>query len=208
MSLNIYVNTGSVDDELNVTGTTFTEFSSGNDKLIFTAGSPEVISGGDIPTEAQLISAGVQLTGSEIIVDDYLMLDASANLLRGISLMGNHNKRYVLAFSFNSSTASEPVLEVWDDIGLDTITSIMLGAGTPSQSYIRGITTTSALPGSDWVGSRLAGSSAGNYLELNDGNGILTGADVLYANLKVVVPSSRTTGFSNAPVFVVKYLDN
>jgi len=35
--------------------------------------------------------------------------------------------------------------------------NISLGEGTPSNSWFRGIVTTDALPGEDWVGSRLAG---------------------------------------------------
>lgn len=209
MSLTISVNTGISDAPLNSSGTEFIEFSSGNDQIIFTAGSTEVIDGGDSPTQQELISAGIILTGSEIIVSNYLMLDVSANLLKSIDLMGDLDSRYVLAFSWDAPTASEPVLEVWDDSNFNTITGTMLGGGTPSQSFIRGKTTTSASAGSPgWTGSRLAGSGSGNYLNLNDSNGALTVATVLYATLKIIIPSSQTTGFSATPVFVVKYLSN
>lgn len=207
-NLSIYVNTGVSDAEYGVSGTEFTEFSSGNDQLIFTAGSTEVIDGADIPTQAELISAGVILTGSQIIVDDYFLSDLSDNELKEISLMGNQNTRYVLAFDFDDSTASEPVFEVWDDSDLDSIDSTILGSGTASASFIRGITTTSGSPGADWTGSRLAGSGSGNFLYLNDQNGALTEADTLYANLKIIIPASQVTGFSNNPVFVCKWLSN
>jgi hypothetical protein len=202
--LNIYVNTGSVDDELNVSGASFTEFASGSDKILFTAGSSEVASGQDSPSESQLISAGIILTGSEITVSEYLMLDAGSNLLRDIPLMGAGNNRYVLAFSFDAATASIPVLEIFDDDTLSTITATILGGGTPSNSFIRGITTTYSSPGVGWTGSRLAGSGSGNFLNLS--TDALTGADVLYAQIKCVIPASQTVGFSANPVFVVKYL--
>ena len=124
--------------------------------------------------------------------------------------MGNLDKRYVLAFDFNAGTASEPVLEVWDDTNLNTSTGTILGGGTPSSSFIRGITTTAGLPGAGWItgATRMAGSSDGNFLFLNDQNGFLTGASTLYANIAVVIPASQTTGFSANPVFVVKWLSN
>jgi len=208
MALTIYVNVSTSDQPLGTTGTDFVEFSSGNDQLIFTNGSDEVLDGGDTPTQNELVQAGIILTGSEIIVDDYLLLDLSANELKSIDLMGNTTGRYVLAFAFDAETASEPVLEVWDDANLNTVDSIILGSGTPSQSFIRGITTTSAAPIVDWVGSRLAGSGSGRFLYLNDQNGPLTVADTLYANIKVIIPDTQTTGFSANPVFVCKYLSN
>ena len=86
----------------------------------------------------------------------------------------------------------------------------MLGGGTASGSFIRGITTTTSSPGVNWVtgATRMAGSSDGNFLFLNDQNGFLTGADILYCNLAVLIPSSQTTGFSANPVFTVKWLEN
>ncbi len=208
-NLTISVNVSATDSPLGTSGVDWTTFSSGNDQIIFTAGSTEVIDGGDTPTQAELISAGVVLTGSEITVSNYLLSDVGSNLLKSIDLMGNLNSRYVLAFDFDGSTASEPVLEVWDDSTFLTITGTMLGGGTPSQSFIRGITTTSASAGAPgWTGSRLAGSGSGQFLWLNDQNGALTVATTLYCQLKVIIPASQTTGFSSTPVFVCKYLSN
>lgn len=207
-NLDIWFNCSSTDSPLGTSGIDWVQFSSGNDQLIFTNGSDEVADGEDTPTQQQLINAGIILTGLEIVVDDYLLLDASANQLKSIDLMGNTTNRYVLAFDFDAETASEPVLEVWDDINFNTIDSQMLGAGTASQSFIRGITTTNSAPSADWTGSRLAGSSSGNFLYLNDQNGALTSADTLYCNIKIIVPASQTTGFSSNPVFVCKYLSN
>lgn len=208
MSLEIFVNTGLSDQEYNTSGSEFTEFSVGNDALIFTAGSNVVKDGEPVPSQSDLIQAGVILSGAEQIVPLYLLQDISANELKEIHLMGNQDKRYIVAFNFLSATASEPVFELWDDSDLDTIDGVTLGAGTPSSSWWRGITTTDGLPGSNWTGSRLAGSGSGFFLELNDGNGPLSGADTLYCQLKIVIPASATVGGSAVPVFVVKYTSN
>lgn len=206
--LRVYFNVDGTDQPFGVSGIEFLEFSEGNDTLLFSNGSDQVQEGADIPTQAELISAGVILTGVEIIVPGYFIADVSANQVREIALMGNVNARYVWAFDFDAATASEPVLEFWDDSNVNTITSTMLGGGTPSQSFVRGITTTSATSGADWVGSKLAGSGAGNFLYLNDQNGPLTVADTLYAQLKIIIPASQTTGFSGNPVFCIKWLEN
>lgn len=208
-NLAIHVNVSASDQPLNTSGIEFIEFSSGNDIIIFTAGNASVADGADIPTQQELISAGIELTGAEIIISNYLLQDTGSNILKSIDLMGDLDSRYVLAFDFDDATASEPVLEVWDDDNFNTITGTMLGAGTPSQSFIRGITTTDGSAGAaGWAGSRLAGSASGNFLFLNNQNGALVAAETLYATLKVIIPASQTTGFSASPVFVCKFLSN
>jgi len=210
MAINVYANVDSQDLPLNSSGVDWVEFSEGNDQFVFTAGNTEVVDGADIPTQAELISAGVILTGAQIIMDTYLLQDANANELKSIVNMGNVNKRYVLAFDFDGVTASEPVYEVYDDTNLNTATGTMLGAGTPASSFIRGITTTDALPGAGWISgaTKMAGSGDGYFLYLNNENGYLTEATTLYCNLCVVVPASQTSGFSANPVWVVKWLEN
>jgi len=210
MALKVYINCDTQDVVLGTSGVDWVEFAEGSDKLIFTNGNTEVIDGADIPTQAELISAGIILTGSQIVLSDYLLQDTSENLLKSIDNMGNLNKSYVIAFEFDGVTASEPVLEVYDDINLNSATGAMLGSGTSSNSFIRGITTTSTPPGANWItgATRMAGSSEGNYLYLNDQNGFLTVASNLYANICVVIPVSQTTGFSASPVFVCKWLEN
>lgn len=210
MALKVYINNDSQDQPLDTSGVTWTEFVEGSDKIIFTAGNTEVADGADVPTQAELISAGVILTGAQNILDTYLLQDTSANQLLSINNMGNVNKRYILAFDFSAVTASEPILEIYDDDNLNTATGTMLGAGTPSSSFIRGITTTAGLPGAGWYSgaTKMAGSGAGYYLSLNDGSGYLTVATTLYCNLCVVIPASQTTGFSASPVLVCKWLEN
>lgn len=208
MGLSVYLNTGTQDTELGTSGVEFTEFSEGNDKLIFSAGSNVVADGEGIPSQSDLIQAGVELSGAEQIVSKYFLEDISAVELKEIDNMGNQDKRYVMAFDFDATTASEPVLELWDDSDLDSITDTTLGAGVASSSWWRGVVTTDGTPGNNWTGTRLAGSGSGYYLQLNDGNGALSGADTLYCNLKIVIPASATSGGSASPVFVVKWTSN
>jgi len=208
MALIIYVNCDTQDEPLNTTGVDWVEFAEGIDQIIFSGGSDVVADGEPIPSQNELIQAGVILTGSEIILDDYFLSDISDNEIKQIFNMGNQDKRYVLAFDFDAATASEPTFEAYDDDSLETISSTILGSGTPSLSFIRGITTTDGSPGTNWVGSKLAGLGSGNFLYLNNQNGALTGAATLYAQLKIVIPATQTIGFSANPVFVVKWLSN
>lgn len=203
------INTGTVDDVVGGAGVEYIDFSEGNDRLIFSKGNATVADGQPIPSQQQYISAGVH-TGVETIVDKYFLEDASAGIISEISLMGNQDSQYVLAFEFDGATASEPVLEVWDDSALTTILNPMLGGGTPSSSFIRGITTTTSPSGVNWAsgGTKMAGSGSGNFLWLNDQNGALTIATTLYANLAVIVPASAISGFGSNPVFSVKWLSN
>ena len=210
MALQVYINVDSQDEPLGTSGISWEEFSEGNDQFLFTAGNTEVEDGANIPSQAELISAGIILTRSQIIVDDYLLEDTSENLLKSIDNMGNNDKRYIIAFVFDASTASEPTFETYDDANLNSADGAMLGSGTPSSSFVRGITTTSSLPGANWItgATRMAGASDGNFLYLNDQSGFLTVPTTLYCNLAVVIPSSQTIGFSATPVFVVKWLQN
>jgi hypothetical protein len=203
MALEIYVNTEITDLPLGVG--TFTLIDVDNDFLLFSNGSDVVADGEVIPSETQLNSAGILLTGVEQIVPHYFLADNSANLLKEIHLMGASNSQHVMAFSFDNPTATEPVLEIWDDEDLNSIESVSLGEGVASSSWFRGICTTDALPGVGWNGSRLAGSNAGNFLWLNNQNGPLSGADVLYFQLKIVIPSIQVLAGAEVPVFAIKY---
>jgi hypothetical protein len=204
--MNIWLNTGVTDSPLGVGE--FTLMDSDIDYLILlTNGSTSVADGQPIPSTTQLNNAGVFLTGVEQICSKYFLADVGSNILKLIHNMGAANKRYVFAFDFTEATGttSEPILEAWDDVTMDTVNSVCLGAGTPSSSWISGITTTNGLPGVGWVGSRLAGDTSGHYLELNGGNGPLSAAKTLYAQLKVTIPSTETSGGNEQPILVVKY---
>lgn len=205
--LQMVANIGAVDSPY-ASGASWVVIQPTADYLVFTAGSATVADGQPLPTQSQLNQAGVILNGTQQIVSQYFLADFSANLLRSLDLMGNTTGRYVLAFDFDDSTASEPVLELWDDTNFNTINGTTLGAGTPSNSWWRGITTTAGAPSSNWTGSTLAGSSASHFLYLNNGSGALSTAKTLYCNLKIVIPASASTGSNNTPVFVCKYSSN
>jgi len=205
--LTIYVNTGTQDSALGTSGAEFTEIDTDNDEIIISGGSDSVKDGEALPSETQLNNAGLLLVQPRVeqTYDKYFLADSDANLLKQIHNMGAENYRYVMAFDFDDLTVSEPVLELWDDSDLDSISSVPLGSGVASSSWFRGITTTDGLPGASWTGSRLAGSADGYYLNLNNGNGALSGADTLYCQLKCVIPSTQLEGGASVPVMAIKY---
>jgi hypothetical protein len=207
--LTIAVNTGSLDQEYLVSGNEWTDIDEGNDFIIPSAGSASVADGESIPSESEILQAGsVVGGGSQVIVAKFFLADFSEDELKEIYGMGNQNRRYVMAFSFDDATASEPVLEMWDDADMDSYDTASLGAGVANQSWWKGVTTTDGNPGSDWTGSSLAGSSEGNFLWLNNENGSLSGADILYCNLKIVIPATASTGSSQNPIIVCKFASN
>jgi hypothetical protein len=213
MALEIYANTGESDIELSDSGAEFTLIDPDNDFIIFSGGSDVVDDGESIPSQSDLIQGGIIRDPADpVIVDRYFLADISADEIKEIHLMGNQNTRYVLAFSFDGETASEPVLEAYDDNTLLTVDSVVLGSGTPTNSMFRAKQTTSALPGANWVTDggtvRLAGSSDGHFVLLNNNDGALVEAGVLYANLALIIPVTQTTGFSSNPVLCVKWLEN
>ena len=206
-NLDIYANCDTSDSPLNTSGVDWVEIDTANDEIIISGGSDTVADGEPIPSETQLNQAGLLLIQPRIeqTYDKYFLSDDSAGLLKQIHNMGEGNYRYVLAFDFDDSTASEPVLELWDNTDLDSVDIVPLGSGTPSASWFRGIVTTNSQPGAGWTGSRLAGSSDGYFLWLNDQDGALTSAKTLYCQLKVVVPSTQTDAGASVPVIAIKY---
>jgi len=206
-NLIVALNCSATDAEYGTPGVDWVDMSA-NDYLVFSAGSDSVADGEAIPSQAQLNQAGVVLTGIEQTVSKYFLADISDNLLKEINLMGNQDKRYVMAFDFDDATATEPTLEMWDDATMLTTTGITLGDGTPSNSWWKGVPTTAGSPGSSWSGTALAGSGSGRYLNLNNGSGALASADTLYCNLKIVIPASASSGINAQPKIVVKYASN
>jgi len=204
----ISLNCDTQDVALGTGGVDWVEMSLGNDSLIITNGSDVIADGEPIPSQTDLNQAGLILTGVEQIVSKYLLADISENELKAVHNMGNQNKRYVMAFDFDGATTSEPILEAWDDVSMQTYDNLCLGAGTATNSWLRGITTTSALPGTNWIGSRLAGSADGHFLWLNNQAGALSVAKTLYCNLKMVIPATATESGAETPILVVKYTTN
>lgn len=202
----IKVNTGATDQIVGVG--TFTTMDIVNDYLIFSAGSAVVADGEAIPSEAQLNSAASVISESAPVeVAKCFLADVGSNLLREIDLYAD-NARYVFAFDFDGATASEPILEMWDDVDLDSYDLYSLGDGTPNDSWFAGVCTTDALPGASWTGTPLAGSGASNIIYLNNNNGAIAVATVLYANLKVTIPANPSRSAKELPVLVVKYFTN
>lgn len=212
MSLTIYTNNDSSDSAYGTSGVTWTEIDTSNDRLIFTDGSVTVADGEASPSQDNLNQAGTLISATvEVEVGKCFLDDVGSNLLREIDNFGNVNKRYVFAFSFDAATASEPILELWDDSNLNTVANESLGAGTPSNSWWKGVVTTSGLPGADWAGGTpvtLAGSTVSHYLELNDGNGALALASVLYCNLAILIPAGASYAGQENNVLVCKYTSN
>ena len=204
-TLTIHANNDTDDEVLGASGVEWTEISPDNDEILMTKGNPSVADGQPIPSSFERSKAGMILDGTVQIVELYLLADLSENELKEIHNMGNQNKRYVLAFHFDGITTSEANLEAWDNISMNTINNVSLGGGVPSSSWLKGVVTTDALPGVDWVGTRLAGSGAGNFLYLNNNNGALSGAKTLYCNLKLTIPSTQIGSGAELPILVCKY---
>jgi len=208
MALTIYVNKSTNDLSRAASPTDFILMNLTNDSLIFSAGSDTVKDGEPIPTPTQLNSAAILITVTDVEVPHFFLADASDDELKEIHNAGNQNKQYVFCAAFGGATASEPILELWDDEDLDSINSYCLGAGVANNSFFRGIQTTSGLPGDGWTGSRLAGSSDNHFLWLNDEDGALSGASDLYWTLRITVPADYANAASESPTMVIKWTEN
>ena len=207
-NVTVAINHSTTDQPYGSSGVDWVDISLSNDTLIFTGGSDVVADGEGIPSASSLTQAGILLDGTEKTISTYLLADISASQLKQIFNMGNLNKRYVMAFVFDGPTASEPVLEAWDDDDMDSIDNDCLGNGVASASWLRGIVTTDALPGANWTGNRLAGASDGHFLWLNNQAGALTVPKKLYCNLKLIIPASQVNGLAETPRLVLKYTTN
>lgn len=119
------------------------------------------------------------------------------------------NAAYVFLFSFDGATATEPQLEAWDTSAHATSLLNTLGAGTPANSFVKAVCTTGGtLPGSNWVGTAIAGAS--NVVLLNNGSGALVApgsglTNDLYANIKIKIPANYATPSAEQFVLTVRY---
>jgi hypothetical protein len=197
------VNVSSTDSSYVVAPSNFIEIEP-DDYFIFSLGSADVADGKPIPSTEQLNAAASIIPDSGIeYISKVFLADVSENLLREIHLLGQ-NKRYVFCVSFDAPTATEPVLELWDNGDYDTYNFQMLGEGTPANSLIRGIMTNLGLPGEDWIGKHLAGGADDYRLLLNDGSGRLLVAADLYFNLKAEVIPTLDAAIET-PRFLIKF---
>lgn len=205
----LHINRSLIDSPLLTTGIEWVEVDSIYDSFIFSNGGVGVTDGATIPTEDILNRNAVQLNNvSPVVVPKYFLADNSASILKEIKLAGNQQKRYVFACEFDGATATEPQLEAWDNEDMDTYQDPSLGSGIPSSSWYKAICTTTLTPALNWTGVSLAGNGASNVVYLNDGNGVLTGADVLYFQFKIVIPGGYITPAIHTPMLVVVYATN
>ena len=178
-----------------------------NDYLIWTAGDLVVK---DLmthePTSDELNAAASSISDvADVTVALCLLMDYSHNVggayyTHKVLGMGE-NKRYSFAFRFDGITATIPRLEAWDTSAHSTANKHVLGAGTPANSFAKAVKTTDALPGANWVGTAIAGAL--NYVELD--SAALTGAKDLYANIKIVIPTSYATPAAETFVWTIRY---
>ena len=116
--------------------------------------------------------------------------------------------RYVFNINIGGATQSIPYLEFWDDDNHNTKALQCLGADTPANSYIRGLTTTNGntsyanWPDDDTNAKPLAGSGDSNRLLLD--TVALTGAKDLYFNLAARIPSGISP-FAQNPVCTLRF---
>jgi hypothetical protein len=206
----IYINHSETDSPLETSGIDWVEVNNlEGDRLLINNGSDVIEDGAVAPGESAITGAGLVLDGTEQVLSKYFLLDESdGSTLKEVFNAGAQNKRYVFAVDFDGPTVSIPVLEAWDDIGMDSADSAILGEGTATLSWIQAIKTTSALPGSAWetgIGSgiRLAGASDNHFLELD--TEALTVAKTLYFQLKIVVPATQTDAGLLDPILIVKW---
>jgi hypothetical protein len=207
-TVTVHCNCDTQDDPIGTSGVDWIEMNLTYDQLIFSQGSDVVKDGEPIPTSQELTQAAPVITTSDVEIAKFFLADESENELKEIHNAGNQNKRYVFGFEFDGATASEPVLEIWDDDTLTTVTDYSLGNGTALNSFFRGITTTDGLPGPGWTGSRLAGSSSGHFLWLNNENGALSVATNLYCQLRITIPANYTAAAAETPVVCIRFCTN
>jgi len=178
-----------------------------NDYLIWTAGDATVK---DLMTHEPTSD---ELNAAASIIDDTDPVTVALCLLMDYShdvggayythkVIGmSENKRYVFCFAFDGATATIPRLEAWDTSAHSTANKHVLGAGTATNSFVKAVKTTDALPGAGWVGTTIAGAS--NYVELD--SVALSVAKDLYANIKIVIPGNYATPAAETFVLTVRY---
>jgi hypothetical protein len=158
----------------------------------------------ELNAHAVIIDDGANKTVPENLIMDYSH-DWGGSYYTHLVIGMGLNKRYIYCFSFDGATASEPQLEAWDDDTHLTTAKHVLGNGTPANSMIKAVCTTGALPGAGWVGTSIAGSNSARVVKLNDGNGALSGAGHLYANMKIVIPMAYATPAIESFTLTVRY---
>jgi hypothetical protein len=209
-AMNFRINYVNADVNYATTPTDYITLDLINDYLIWTAGDDTVK---DLmthePTESELNNAATVIDDEDdVMVALCLLMDYShdvggAYYTHKVLGMGE-NKRYSFCFGFDGATATIPRLEAWDTSAHSTTDKHVLGAGTPANSFVKAIKTTDSLPGNDWVGTAIAGTS--NYVNLD--SAALTVAKDLYANIKIVIPVDYATPAVENFVLTVRFTWN
>jgi hypothetical protein len=208
-NVKLYINNSVTDSPLGTPGVDWVEVNNTIDLFVFSNGGVGVENGEPIPTDEQLNRAAVQLNPSvDVEPAHYFLMAVSLGVLLEIYLAGNQNKQYVFCASFDGATATEPQLEAWDNESMNSYSDVGLGGGVPSVSWYKAVATKSALPGVNWVGTKLAGNSSSHILLLNEGNGALSIATDLYFNFKITIPAGYLTPAVHTPVLVITYTTN
>lgn len=203
----VYINHTNDDNTRIVDPTDFIQMDLANDKLIFSAGSAAVADGQDTPSDAELNEAATIIDTVDVEVAHSFLLDVSdvGQELKEIFMANSGDHRYVVCFAFDGATASEPTFEAWDDDTHTTANLNCLGLGTPANSMLKAVLTTSGSPGAGWVGTPIAGGASPNILLLNGGGGAFGVAADAYINIHWDVPASYGTPFSEEPVLSVRF---
>lgn len=206
-NLSIHANISAIDNDRITSPANYVLMDLANDKLIWSAGSVAVADGQDTPTNIELDDAATIIQATDVEVDKLFLLDFSdvGVELKEINLAGSTDTRFVINFSFDGPTATEPTLEAYDDNTHTTANLLVLGNGTPANSMIRAVLTTAGLPGAGWLGTPIAGAVLPNILELNGGAGALVGAAEIYVNIKALIPGNFPTPFSETPVLTTRF---
>ena len=210
-NLDIIVNHVDADVNYETTPANYIVMDLDNDYLIWTEGDATVKDKMTAKPTAEQLNAAATLIDPDtaktvakcLLMDDSGLGGYYTRLVVGMSL----NKRFVFGFSFDDATASEPVLEAWDDSNHDSTDNHVLGAGTPANSMVKAVCTTASLPGVSWTGTAIAGA---NTLQLNNGNGALPApasgeTTELYANVKIQIPAAYATPAIETFVLTVRY---
>ena len=213
-NLDILINYVDADVNYETTPADYITMDLDNDYLIWTEGDATVKDKMTSKPTAEQLNAAATLIDPDLpkTVNLCLLMDDSGyggyytRTVKGMGL----NKRYVYGFSFDDATASEPVLEAWDNSDHDSTDNHVLGAGTPANSMVKAVCTTVALPGASWVGTAIAGA---NTLNLNNGNGALAApasgeTTELYANVKIVIPAAFSAPAIETFTLTCRYTDS
>ena len=111
---------------------------------------------------------------------------------------GGGNYKYAFGAYIDGTSQSSIILQAWDSTARETSHNLqVLGSGTPANSMLRAVSTTSGSPGDEWAGTPLAGDGALNTVALTTGG--VVNPQMVYFNVRLLIPSTATP-FADEPV--------